>query len=297
MQNSAFLLTLLAVFVLLFIGLVSFDQLRKTHRLEKRLTERSGGVAVGGTVILTGLDRLARAMAGKKDYEETVKQLALAGFWKRNEANVFIVIRLGLLVIVGLLGLVWLMATAFPIAANAHDWLIWLFVLFLISRVPMWLVGEMVKKRQRRIRLFIPKAIDLLTLVLDCGISLESAFERVSKAVAARAPEVAREFDQTRYEMIVIDRQTALMRLEKRSGVHEMEMLASALRQSIQYGIPLSDTLKTIAEEARRAQMGELDERAGKISADIGIPLIILILFPVIVIIAAPAVLQLMQVF
>lgn len=298
MQNTSFASVLLVVAVLAVIVLLfALDRSRKQYKLEKRLAQQGTGGVSAETAIQSSLEALARKMAGQKDYDETRRQMTLAGFWKRWQADLFIVVRLTLLVVVGVAGLLYLLASAWPIGAHAYDWLLWLFVLFLISRVPMWALGELIKKRQRRIRLFIPKAIDLLTLALDCGISLESGLERVARAIKDRAPEVSLEFEQTRYEMLVIDRQTALMRLEKRSGVHEMEMLASALRQSIQYGIPLADTLRTIADEARRAQMAELDERAGKISADIGIPLILLILFPVIAIIAAPAVLQLMNVF
>lgn len=275
-----------------------FSGALRRHRIEKRLTRQSAAdTSDAGAALRFSGARLARRLIKQKDYEAIEHELMKAGFWQPWQADAFVLVRALALTAGVVIGLIYLCLTSLPVAAHALDWLLWLFVLFLLSRAPYWLLTELAKKRQKRIRLFVPKAIDLLTLALNCGISLENALERVAHAIAARAPEVAREFELTHHEMLIIDRTSALKRLEARSGVHEMAMLAAALRQSIQFGIPLADTLKTIAEEARRAQMAELDEKAGKISADIGVPLILLILFPVIVLIAAPAVLQLMAVF
>ena len=153
------------------------------------------------------------------------------------------------------------------------------------------------KRRQNRIRLFIPKAVDLLTICMSCGISLEEAFERVADEIENRAPEVAKEFRMTRYEMLVVNRTAALKRLEARSGVREMEILANSLLQSIQYGTPLTEALQAIASEARAGQLAELEQKAGSISATIGVPLIVFVLFPVIALIVAPAAIQLARSF
>ena len=37
------------------------------------------------------------------------------------------------------------------------------------------------------------KAVDLLTICMSCGMSLEEAFDRVASEIARRAPEVAKE--------------------------------------------------------------------------------------------------------
>lgn len=101
----------------------------------------------------------------------------------------------------------------------------------------------------------------------------------------------------TRYEMLVVNRTAALKRLEARSGVREMEILANSLLQSIQYGTPLTEALQAIASEARAGQLAELEQKAGSISATIGVPLIVFVLFPVIALIVAPAAIQLARSF
>ena len=125
----------------------------------------------------------------------------------------------------------------------------------------------------------------------------EEAFDRVASEIARRAPEVAKEFRMTRYEMLVVNRTVALKRLEARSGVREMKILANSLLQSIQYGTPLTEALQSIAAEARAGQLSELEQKAGRISAVIGVPLIVLVLFPVIALIIAPAAIELARAF
>ena len=175
--------------------------------------------------------------------------------------------------------------------------LAYLFLLFVAGRAPGWFLSELAERRQNRIRLFIPKAVDLLTICMSCGMSLEEAFDRVASEIARRAPEVAKEFRMTRYEMLVVNRTVALKRLEARSGVREMKILANSLLQSIQYGTPLTEALQSIAAEARAGQLSELEQKAGRISAVIGVPLIVLVLFPVIALIIAPAAIELARAF
>ena len=175
--------------------------------------------------------------------------------------------------------------------------LAYLFLLFVAGRAPGWFLSGLAERRQNRIRLFIPKAVDLLTICMSCGMSLEEAFDRVASEIARRAPEVAKEFRMTRYEMLVVNRTVALKRLEARSGVREMKILANSLLQSIQYGTPLTEALQSIAAEARAGQLSELEQKAGRISAVIGVPLIVLVLFPVIALIIAPAAIELARAF
>jgi tight adherence protein C len=79
--------------------------------------------------------------------------------------------------------------------------------------------------------------------------------------------------------------------------VRELESLASSLLQSIHYGTPIADALRTIAADSRDGQVAEMEEKAGAISARVGIPLVVLILFPLVALIVAPAAINLMRTF
>jgi tight adherence protein C len=136
-----------------------------------------------------------------------------------------------------------------------------------------------------------------MTICVESGLSLEDAFDRVAGEFKRISPEVSSEFKTTRSEMLVSDRFEALRRLERRSGVREMGVMAGSLAQSMSYGTPLSEALRSIAADCRAAQVSELEEKAGAISARIGVPLVLLILFPLVALIAAPAAINLIRAF
>lgn len=235
----------------------------------------------------------ARPLRKARDLPQVEKSMQRAGFVKPWQTDLFLLIRMVLLLAAAVGGWFLIDIDLHRLTAKPLPPLEYLFLLFVAGRAPGWVLSELAKRRQNRIRLFIPKAVDLLTICMSCGMSLEEAFERVANEIEPRAPEVAKEFRMTRYEMLVVNRTVALKRLEERSGVREMEILANSLLQSIQYGTPLTEALQAIAAEARAGQLSELEQKAGKVSATIGVPLIVFVLFPVIALIIAPAAIQL----
>ena len=232
-----------------------------------------------------------------KDYAQVERTMQQAGFIKPWQTDLFLLLRAALLVAAAVAGWFSIDIDLTRIVQKPLGPLGYLVLLFVAGRAPGWVLGDLAERRQNRIRLFIPKAVDLLTICMSCGMSLEDAFERVADEITRRAPEVAKEFRMTRYEMLVVNRSSALKRLEARSGVREMKILADSLLQSIQYGTPLTEALQSIAAEARAGQLSELEQKAGRISAVIGVPLIVLVLFPVIALIIAPAAIQLARAF
>ncbi|MDO4937215.1 MAG: type II secretion system F family protein [Sutterellaceae bacterium] len=236
---------------------------------------------------------VASKLTSAKDRAQTQELMMGAGFPKSWQTDAFICLRTFLFLSALIAGYIFIDIDFSRLFAKPLPPLEFLFLLFVAGRLPGWVLTEMKKRRQNRIRLFIPKAVDMLTICMDCGMSLEDALERISDEIQKRAPEVANEFRMARYEMLVIDRVAALSRMKKRTGVTEMEELAGSLLQSIQFGTPLTEALRTIAAEARADQISELEQKAGRVSASIGIPLIVLVLFPVLALIAAPAVINL----
>ena len=163
-----------------------------------------------------------------------------------------------------------------------------LIVLALCGRVPDWWLRDRAARNREKIIASVPQAVDFMTICVEAGLSLEDAFDKVSIEMRRSAPELAAEIKHTRSEMLMLDRTRALQRLKARSGVREIENFADALLQSIRFGTPLVDTLQSIASESRAEQISSLEEKAGAISARVGVPLIVMVLFPLVVLLAAP---------
>ena len=282
----------LAILAVTVVAIWALNQKAKLP-VRRRLSGLNGGRTNDRLFWKTVIGALASRLSDSKDRIQNAELMTGAGFAKPWQTDVYICLRALVFVVVLLLGLQLIDIDFSRLFSKPLPALELLILLFIAGRLPGWILTELKVRRQNRIRLFIPKAVDMLTICMDCGMSLEDALERVSDEIQKRAPEVANEFRMARYEMLVIDRIAALKRMQKRSGVTEMEELANSLLQSIQFGTPLTEALRTISSEARADQVSELEQKAGRVSACIGIPLIVLVLFPVLALIAAPAVINL----
>ena len=295
-QTLIFALFVMAMLIVVCVG-YSASQAWRSLLVEQRLNQIKGS---GDSRLVRWEDRLtliAGPLRRSRDLAAVERSMQQAGFIKPWQTDLFLLFRALVLIAAAVGG--WLAIDIDPthLVQKPLPPLAYLFLLFVAGRAPGWFLSELAERRQNRIRLFIPKAVDLLTICMSCGMSLEEAFDRVASEIARRAPEVAKEFRMTRYEMLVVNRTVALKRLEARSGVREMKILANSLLQSIQYGTPLTEALQSIAAEARAGQLSELEQKAGRISAVIGVPLIVLVLFPVIALIIAPAAIELARAF
>ena len=277
-------------------GLLIREQVRSA-RIRRRLNAMT---AVGGEEKFGWPDllaMLAAPLARSRERARLADELAAAGLRRPWQLDLYLIGKFLILLAVMAGGWIWLELRFSTLVSAPLNSLKYLFMLFIAVRLPDWLLKEQITRRQAKIRASVPNAIDLMTICVESGVSLEDAFERVSREIEARAPEVASEFRATRSEMMVMDRTAALRRMEKRSGVREVETLADSLLQSMRYGTPLAEALRSIATDSRLRQVSELEEKAGKVSAGIGVPLVVFILFPLVALIAAPAVITLIRTF
>ena len=74
------------------------------------------------------------------------------------------------------------------------------------------------------------------------------------------------------------DRRLAFANFARRSGVDGMQRLATMLAQSMQYGTPLGQVLRAVADQLRQERMTKLEERAAKLPAKLVLPLILFIM-------------------
>jgi tight adherence protein C len=69
------------------------------------------------------------------------------------------------------------------------------------------------------------------------------------------------------------------------------------MNQSLQYGTPLSQALRAIADELRRDRLGKLEEKAHKLGAQMIIPMALFLLPAMFVIIGGSSFLHLIRAF
>lgn len=151
-------------------------------------------------------------------------------------------------------------------------------------------------ERQEAIARALPSAVDLLTTCIEAGLSLEHSIARVARELELSGPTLAAEFRMTSKEFEAgVALPDALRRLARRVGLDDLSALCGVIAQAHGLGAPVGNTLRDYAESSRRQRMSMLEERAGKLAAQLTIPLATCLLPAAMLVILGPAVVQLVR--
>jgi tight adherence protein C len=114
-----------------------------------------------------------------------------------------------------------------------------------------------------------------MVVCAEAGLGLGSTVERVAEEMQKSNRPVAVEFSLFTHEMrIMPDRKIALANLAERTGQPALKRLAGTLAQTLKYGTPLSQGLRTLAAEMRDERMIQFEERASRLPALLVMPMI-----------------------
>lgn len=171
-----------------------------------------------------------------------------------------------------------------------------LIALFVGTTLPEIWLKVRAAKRGGRLDRSLPDALDLMVICAEAGLPLGRVLQVVAKEMSLSAVEMADELRYTQAELqILSDRPKALLNLAERTGVRSIETMVATLIQAERYGTPLSQALRTIADESRKTLILNLEEKAGKLPAQLSVPLMTLILPPIIAMMGAPAMVRIVR--
>jgi tight adherence protein C len=146
------------------------------------------------------------------------------------------------------------------------------------------------------IRLGTPDMIDLLVVCSEAGMGLESGLERVSQEMNETNPAMARAlYDLLDDLRMLPNRSDAFEKLGATSD--GLRRFGTMISQSLQYGTPLGQALRSIADDLRRERITKLEERAHKLGAKLTIPMVLFLLPAMFVILGASPFLHLVRTF
>lgn len=171
-----------------------------------------------------------------------------------------------------------------------------LIALFVGNQLPELWVKLRAARRHEALARSMPDALDLMVICAEAGLPFPRILKTVSRELTLSAPTTADELAYTSAELQLLpDRAAALRHLAERTRVPTIESMVGSLVQAERYGTPLAQALRTIAEESRNRLILELEEKAGKLPAQLSVPLMTLILPPVVAIVATPALLRVIR--
>jgi tight adherence protein C len=138
--------------------------------------------------------------------------------------------------------------------------------------LPDLLVYNAGLRRQQRLAISLPEALDLLTICVEAGLGFDAALVQVARNL--NGP-LAAEFARALQEMqIGKSRAEAIRAIADRSNVPELRAFASALTQSSELGIPVANVLREQAKEMRVRRRQRAEAQAQKVPVKITFPLI-----------------------
>lgn len=223
------------------------------------------------------------------------KQLFRAGYRDPSALGVFSGLRIAVAVTLAFLGM-WLAGAIAGGLGNA-----------LLAAVcgagfgfllPLRALEFLVRARANRVRSAIAPSIDLLTLAIEAGQSLDSAMLDTARSLRRVYPDLSAEFLFCHLEMRAgKSRFESLEHLAQRSGEPELAKLAALLIDGERFGTSLGPALRTHSKYLRTHMRFSAQEKARKLTVKLVLPVFFLIFPSVLLVTLGPAYLQMRNFF
>jgi tight adherence protein C len=295
------LLPLLAfVFVAVLIGGIAMAMAPAGGAMvEQRLGEiRGARLAVAGLqpaaegrhVLLDALKRLGRAApTPHREVGKVQQRLVWAGYRGKEAIVVFAGIRIGV-------ALLCFAALGTPILVRPNV-MIALAAAAVGYLLPGMQLARIAKRRQHRVRLSLPDALDLLVVSVEAGLGLDQALQRVGDELAAAHPELSDEMRLINLEMRAgKERAEALRNLAERTGVDDIASLVGTLVQTDKFGTSVAQSLRIHSEVLRTKRRQRAEEAAAKTGVKMVFPLVVCVFPAVWIVTIGPAAIKFIQI-
>ena len=146
------------------------------------------------------------------------------------------------------------------------------------------------QKRQAKIQMLLPDAIDMLTICVEAGMGFDAAMAQVARNTDGP---LAAEFARSLQEMqIGKSRSQALRAMVDRTSVPELRTFVSSVVQGAELGIPVAQVLREQAKEMRVRRRQRAEGRAQQVPVKITFPLILCLFPALLVIVVGPGIIE-----
>ncbi len=249
-------------------------------------------VSLGILRKIAGRLNLLRGVAA----DQTSRKLRRAGFHSRDAAVVYVFIKLALPLLLGFLMIG--LTSVSGVLDLPEDLVLPACIGAVLAGflLPELYIKNAAAKRREVLNAILPEGLDLLTICVEAGLSIDAAFRRVSREIQGSMPELAVEFEMTAIELTYLpDRQQALENMADRSDSPAVTALVNALRQTEKYGTPLAASLRILSQEFRQTRASKAEEKGARMPALMTVPLMVFILPTLITVLLAPAIMSAMK--
>jgi len=241
-------------------------------------------------------DKMGAFLGGAKmlqdsQIKEIQQKLAQAGIRNKEWAVAVVFARLvAPIVLGGLAALVIYAIDYFPEWSSFKKFMAFAAMVLAGYKGPDVFIKNLITKRTDAIRKGLPDALDLLVICAEAGLTVDAAFERVSRELGRAYPELGDEFSMTSIELSFLhERRQAFENLAYRVNLEAVKGVVTTMVQTERYGTPLASALRVLSAEFRNERMMRAEEKAARLPAIMTVPLILFILPTLFVVILGPA--------
>jgi tight adherence protein C len=242
--------------------------------------------------IVAGATRIARRVTPIDARDRIVRKLLIAGSpagWDAERILAFKIIGL----VVGIV-LALFIGTLISLSPFIRIVLLGLlgFVGFL---APDSLLSRRVDERQKEILRTLSDTLDLLTISVEAGLSLNAAIAQVVQNVpGVLSAEFARMLQEIQ---LGVPRADAFRNLAERTDVEELNSFALAMIQADVFGVSIASVLRTQAQQLRIKRRQRAEAKAQQTPVKIVFPLILCILPALFIVIVGPGAIRIWESF
>jgi tight adherence protein C len=238
-------------------------------------------------VSFSDIVRTIRVRLGVADSNALRDRLSAAGFYDARTMDIYLGLRV--LTPIVFLGAASFLTTGWAVlvGAAAAGYLI-----------PDFMLEKLMKRRRETIRGSLPDTVDLLVICMDAGLGIDQAVQRTAEVLYIAFPALCEELAHLgQLQRMGSTRQQAWRKLVERTKSPDLEQIASMLYQAEQFGTPISDAMRVLADSLRTGRKQRAEEHAAKSGIFLLLPLVVFI-FPVIfVVLLGPAAISIIRGF
>lgn len=298
--------TALAVTLLVLLN-AAMNRRRVAHRLRlatgnDRESRVQSQIAEGMTGVRRGLERVLGVLGtfmplGEEDQQKISVGLQRAGFRSAN-AVAFVVGTKVACLLFGLIGGGLAASTLYP---GVIGWGVGLLGGLLVgvacNLVPELVVTRLAARRVWQIQSALPDAMDLLIVCLEAGLTFERALRRTVSDLGSFRPALADELGQASLDMRIhgLNREEALGRVAQRLDLQSLKDLTTTVAQSERQGTPASDALRRLSSSVRVEMITNMQAKMARLPTLLIIPSMTFMLPGLLVLVGAPAFVQLVE--
>lgn len=310
MLNNTDILSFIISFAILFFALKFISRLRQQDVFKARLTElmqykeklvQSEEIVKKAydnaeNEALAGFRKVINKLQrnGQEEKEKLKKLFSKAGFKTRNSYFFYSLFKIGIIFpAAGITAFIVFYFTQWPILYKV---LAILASGLMGSYLVDFVLRQLVEMRKERIRKAFPQALDLMVVCTEAGLSLTATVQRVAREISQICPDLGYELALLSIELNMFsDPRKALQNFGERMDSDYFKAIVTNIIQAEQYGTPIAQAMRTIAEQFRLDRLLEAEERAAKLPVLLTLPVMLFIFPCVYIVILGPAVIGILN--